>query len=316
MSTSPSPVSGDSYPGIHLLQLFDALYRTRNVSRAAETLGISQPTASTWLKQLRRHFNDELFVRRGGAMHPTSRAEDVAPTAREAIEAMRTLSRNTREFDAGSSQRTFRLHCPDGTHLSLLPSLCARIGREAPTVHLTVSMLSESPEEDLRANATDLIVAVSSRALQREFRSQVLSEQGWLCLMRRDHLAASDDFDAAHYRTCGHVNVRQSGWSHLLDSSLAAQSWSRRVAVDMPGVLGVPDLLSSTDLVATMPAHIATLLARDSRLTLAPCPVQVPRFSVCMYWSHRYDNDQGHRWLRNLVSDRFLEPELGLPAIR
>lgn len=241
-------------------------------------------------------------------MHPTSRAEDVAPTVREAIEAMRTLSRNSRGFDARSSKRTFRLQCPDGTHLSLLPSLCARLMHQAPMVHLTVSMLNEHPEDDLRENATDLTVMVSSRVLQREFRSQVLSEQGWLCLIRKDHSAVHEEFTTAHYRTCGHVNVRQSGWSHLLDSSLAAQSWSRRVAVDMPGVLGVPDLLSSTDLVATLPAHIATLLARDSRLSLIQCPVEVSRFSVCMYWSHRHDNDEGHRWFRELVAERFLEP--------
>ncbi|WP_244158853.1 helix-turn-helix domain-containing protein [Azotobacter beijerinckii] len=36
------------------LLLFEEVYRTRSVSRAAERLGLAQPTVSIWLRELRR----------------------------------------------------------------------------------------------------------------------------------------------------------------------------------------------------------------------------------------------------------------------
>jgi len=45
---------------LNLLRLFDAVYRTRNVSRAAEALGLTQPAASHGLTRLRLLLGDAL----------------------------------------------------------------------------------------------------------------------------------------------------------------------------------------------------------------------------------------------------------------
>ena len=62
-------------PDLKLLQLFDVLYSTRSVTRAAEQLGQSQPTVSIWLARLRKLLNDPLFVRTPAGMQATPRAE-------------------------------------------------------------------------------------------------------------------------------------------------------------------------------------------------------------------------------------------------
>jgi hypothetical protein len=57
-------------PGTHLANLdlnllvaLRELPRERNVTRAAERLGVTQPAASAALARLRRHFGDELLIR-------------------------------------------------------------------------------------------------------------------------------------------------------------------------------------------------------------------------------------------------------------
>src|SRR3546814_5381249 len=45
------------------LTVFEAIMRTKSVSLAAETLDVPQPTLSRYLKQLRDHFGNQLFVR-------------------------------------------------------------------------------------------------------------------------------------------------------------------------------------------------------------------------------------------------------------
>ncbi|MGO1562189.1 MAG: LysR family transcriptional regulator, partial [Actinomycetaceae bacterium] len=48
---------------LQLLTTFVRVYEARNVTRAAEDLGLSQPTVSHALARLRRQVGDELFVR-------------------------------------------------------------------------------------------------------------------------------------------------------------------------------------------------------------------------------------------------------------
>lgn len=50
---------------LNLLVVFDAIYREKNVSWAARTLGKSQPNVSAALSRLRDVFQDPLFVRNG-----------------------------------------------------------------------------------------------------------------------------------------------------------------------------------------------------------------------------------------------------------
>ena len=63
---------------LNLLRVFEAVYRVRNVSRAAETLGLTQPAVSHALTRLRLLLRDPLFVRAGGGVQPTAKASKLA----------------------------------------------------------------------------------------------------------------------------------------------------------------------------------------------------------------------------------------------
>ena len=63
---------------LNLLVVFDALMAERNVTRAAERNGLSQPAVSKALNRLRYLFDDPLFVRRDRGMEPTARAREIA----------------------------------------------------------------------------------------------------------------------------------------------------------------------------------------------------------------------------------------------
>ena len=67
---------------LNLLVYLDALLRERNVTRAAQQLGISQPAMSNGLRRLRTLFGDPLLVRTSDGMTPTERAEELKPEVR------------------------------------------------------------------------------------------------------------------------------------------------------------------------------------------------------------------------------------------
>lgn len=71
---------------LRLLRLFHAVYEAGSTTRAAEKLGLSQPTVSIGLKQLRDHYGDPLFVQASGKMRPTPFAADLIDPIRAALQ--------------------------------------------------------------------------------------------------------------------------------------------------------------------------------------------------------------------------------------
>jgi DNA-binding transcriptional LysR family regulator len=60
-----------------LLVVFDAVMQERNVTRAGQRLGLSQPAMSHALSRLRHMLKDDLFIRTPKGMLPTPRAEQL-----------------------------------------------------------------------------------------------------------------------------------------------------------------------------------------------------------------------------------------------
>ena len=74
--------------------------------------------------------------------------------------------------------------------------------------------------------------------------------------------------------------------------------------------MGLSALLSTSDLIATLPRHIGETLARSTGpggLRVLPCPLEIPGFTVKQYWHGRYHHDADSRWLRGTCSKLFMK---------
>jgi DNA-binding transcriptional LysR family regulator len=100
--------------------VFDAVYRTRSVSRAAESLGLSQPAASQGLTRLRLQLRDALFVRAPGGVRPTPRADRLALAVQSAITTLEAAFNESERFDPRQSQMSLRL---SSSHFLALPAI-------------------------------------------------------------------------------------------------------------------------------------------------------------------------------------------------
>ena len=299
-------------PDTRLLRLLDLLYDTRSVTRAAERLGLSQPTVSIWLGQLREQYGDPLFVRTPRGMEPTPRADAMVGPAREALDAMRRLGRAGADFDPATSTRHFRICMTDASHITLLPPWLAHVRALAPSVSLSAARIDASTADALASGEADLAVGLVPW-LEAGFYQQALYPQDWVCLVNGRHPRLGDTLDLAAYEAEAHVGIAAGTGAPLLAGALRAQAVQRRVLLELPGFLGLGAILSTTDLVATLPRQIGETLARASGLRVLDCPVAIEGFTVKQHWHARYHHDAGNRWLRGVCAALFLRPQANPP---
>ncbi|HEY1447986.1 MAG TPA: LysR family transcriptional regulator, partial [Caulobacteraceae bacterium] len=74
---------------LNLIPALDALLRRRNVTRAAEDVGLSQPAMSRALARLRELQGDPLLVRTRAGYALTPRAQAIQPQLADAISSLR-----------------------------------------------------------------------------------------------------------------------------------------------------------------------------------------------------------------------------------
>ena len=107
---------------LNLLVVFDAVAHEKNLTRAGQRLGMSQPAVSHALARLRVILKDELFVRTPEGMLPTARAARMAGPARNALRDLRvTLA--APEFDASRSLRRFTIAANTYATHAVIPAL-------------------------------------------------------------------------------------------------------------------------------------------------------------------------------------------------
>lgn len=302
MSAGMSP---SEFPDTHLLKLFDLLYTTRSVTRAAEQMGLLQPTASIWLKKLRRQLNDPLFVRTGTGMQPTPAADAMIKSAREALDCLHHLSRWESRFDPATEARSFRICMTDASHITLLPQLLAHVRASAPNVRLAAASIDGQTAQLLETGEADLALGLVPE-LGAGFYQQSLYDQDWVCLANAHHPRVAGKLSLATYRREAHIGITSGTGHHLLNAALAAQRIERRVLLELPSFLGLPAIVSTTDLLVTLPRHIGETLAKVNDLSVFDCPVRIDSFTVKQHWHTRYHRDAGNRWLRGLCAKLFL----------
>jgi DNA-binding transcriptional LysR family regulator len=293
---------------LRLLRIFDAMHANRHVTRAAEELGLSQPTISIGLGKLRQQFGDPLFVRTSDGMLPTSRADALIGPVRDVLHMVRHVCEMEATFDPASANRKFRICMTDASHITLLPRIFAEVHRTAPGVAIEAARIDELMPQALQSGDADLALGLIP-SLETGFYQQTLFRQDFICLTGPQHPRIDASLTLAQYQAEEHIGIVSGTGQQLLEEAVKQFGIERHVMLQLPGFLGLTGILAASDLIVTLPRHIGTTLAALGGLHVHPCPFPIPEFTVKQHWHARYHHDMANRWLRNLCARLFLRNE-------
>jgi DNA-binding transcriptional LysR family regulator len=299
---------------LNLLVYLDVLLRERNVTRAAESLGISQPAMSNGLRRLRELFSDPLLVRTSGGMSPTERAEDLQPKIREVVVSIQNVVQPDRQFDAARASRVFRISVSDYSESTLLPHMLRRMRLEAPDVTLDILTPSDVSFQDLEQGGVDLVINRFD-VLPQSFHQRPIWRDGFSCIFNSQN-PIRKNFNLETYLEAGHVWVSKTGMGvgvgmepgasqslGWIDEALAKLGKERRIRVFTRHYEAAMRLADLRDLIVTLPSKAANRLKDDRSVIILPPPFEIPEFELTMAWSPLLQHNPAHQWMRRLIAD-------------
>jgi len=291
---------------LNLLVAFDAMVEQRNVTRAGEAIGLSQPAMSAAVARLRALFDDALFVRSGAEMKPTPRALELAAPVRRVIDTVRTDILQRSAFDPATTDRTFTIITPDIGEINFVPRLLARFAEAAPAAHLrAVARPRLAAAEGLESGSAELAVGYFPDLQKAGFYQQKLFDNPHVCLVRRDHPTIGSRLTLKEYLAASHAVVRPDGREHVFEQFIQQRGLQRRVLVELSHFMSLLPVIEGSDMVATVPRDLADVCLRYGRLRAVEPPIKSPVIAVHQFWHARFHKDPAIVWLRGIVQSLF-----------
>ena len=285
---------------LNLLVALDALLLEASVSRAAMRIGLSQPATSHALQRLRDLIGDPLLVRSGARMELTPRAQALRGPLAQALDQVRSLFIPD-DFDAGRSERRFRLMMPDLAVELLMPPLMEKITQLAPNLRIDVvpwrGPAIFTPEF---ARTIDMVISIGN-AFSGFHRQRLYTDSDALAV-RRGHPVGAKLKRRETFLAARHVGVIIGGLAEdLIDTWLHAKGIERRIALVVPGYIEALHVTARTDLVAFVPRRLIGALAKQLSLVTVTPPLDPGIDEQFMFYPTRAQMDPGSIWLRHIM---------------
>lgn len=286
---------------LNLLRALDAVLDERNLSRAAERLGVTQPAVSGMLTRLQESFGEPLFVRSQRGVQPTLRALNLAGPIKRILADVEVLLRPP-SFNPKTASFTITVAATDYALQAIVLPFVAKLRTLAPGIRLATRPIdNDRITQQFDRGDLDLALMTPETA-PPDLHARRMFDETYVCAMRADHPdSGTDAISLDRFCALDHALVSLAGDSFrgVTDNALAQIGRTRRVALSFHSFLALTEVLRTTDLVAVVPRRLVT----SASLAFCDPPIAISGFTKLVVWHGRTHHDEGHRWARALLSE-------------
>lgn len=286
---------------LNLLLALHFLIEERQVKRAADRFGLSQPAMSRVLQRLRDTFGDELLIRTREGYEPTLRAQRIHSDLRDILSRLETMLREG-AFDPLEAVARFTVVGSDYSAFIQGPALSRLIRERAPNISLELVAFTDDAFADMERGRVDLMLWVDE--VPPPLVSEPLFMEDYVCVVDPAHPLLGEGLTLDSYFRQPHVVVTiVSGRQPLLDARLDRLGGRRDARLKVPYFAAAIDAVPGTDLIATVPKRFALPQVSSGQVAILPAPPEIKPIQYLMAWHPRLTDDPAHTWLRSIVKE-------------
>ncbi|OGB25498.1 MAG: LysR family transcriptional regulator [Burkholderiales bacterium RIFCSPLOWO2_02_FULL_57_36] len=291
---------------LNLFVVFDAIYTEGGITKASDTLKLSQPATSHALRRLRKLVGDPLFVRQGNAIMPTALAHELIGPVRRALGELEGSLNQLSTFDPAVSKREFKIGMRHIVESTAIPELMNEIRDSAPhvkisAVHHNRAGVQTQLSTGTLAAAIDVLLPNTTGINQR-----YLGGGKMVVVARKGHAAVQGRISMAAYLEQDHILVssRRLG-PGIEDYELSRLGFQRSVKLRCQHYWTACKVVSASDMLVTMPERYARATNDPLENQIVPFPIDIPAHDIFLYWHASAENDHANRWLREQLVASF-----------
>ena len=293
---------------LNLLVTLNALLEERGVTAAARRLDVAQPTMSTALARLRRHFDDELLTRSGNHYELTPFAARLRSPAADLVARAERLFAVESDFDPSTAQREFSVVSSDYGLSVVGPALARAVVAGAPRCRLRLLPLTMAALDDVdEALSTVDLLLLPKGVVDGPPHLDLLTDE-WVGVVGTGNAAVGGSLTLANLAELSWVVVAggTAGAGGNVETTpalrqLALLGISPQVAVATESFLVSPLLVEGTDRVTVVQRRLAERVVPGHDLRIVDLPFPAVPLVEAAWWHPTQARDGAHRWLRAQV---------------
>jgi DNA-binding transcriptional LysR family regulator len=284
---------------LNLFIAFDVIYTEKNLTKAGQVLGITQPAVSNALSRLRELFGDDLFIRTSKGMIPTPVANQIIKDVRSALSLIQNTISETEKFDPSIAEMTFKISIGDSSEYRLLPLLIKELAEIAPKIKVETYLTprKDAPRE-LASGIIDFSIDPPVHS-DPHLRHEKIYEEDYVMIVRKDHpILNLKEITIEDYLKLSHIHIsnRKTGLGHV-DMALYRLGLSRDISLRAQHFLVAPYIVEQSDLAITTTKGFAV----DRDLAWRELPFEIEPLILHLYWHEAKDSDPSTKWMKDLM---------------
>ena len=284
---------------LNLFIAFDVIYTEKNLTKAGQVLGITQPAVSNALSRLRELFGDDLFIRTSKGMIPTPVANQIIKDVRSALSLIQNTISETEKFDPSIAEMTFKISIGDSSEYRLLPLLIKELAEIAPKIKVETYLTprKDAPRE-LASGTIDFSIDPPVHS-DPHLKHEKIYEEDYVMIVRKDHpILSLKEITIEDYLKLSHIHIsnRKTGLGHV-DMALYRLGLSRDISLRAQHFLVAPYIVEQSDLAITTTKGFAV----DRDLAWRELPFESEPLILHLYWHEAKDSDPSTKWMKDLM---------------
>ncbi|WP_299130244.1 LysR family transcriptional regulator [uncultured Vibrio sp.] len=269
---------------LNLVKPFLSVYQQRSITKAAESLELTQPAVSAAIKRFETVVGYALFVRVGRSIEPTSMAHKLAGQLSSALELME---------GAVSRKRDFTVYIPANL-LQKLPMLNG--------VQLVESPISvEHIIEDIRLNRVDLVVD-TGLPKQASLESEFATTDRLLLMSDPEVSMFGERISMEEFLSARHVTLKLLRQDTQIVDFLSEKSFTRDVAIEVRNLTNLMLAVKGTDYIAAAPVSMLHF-AKALGLQIHEPPFSMRPVEFEFVYHKKYQTNGQHQELREMLKE-------------
>lgn len=293
---------------LNLLVSLSVLIKEKNVTRAAQTLYLSQPAMSRTLGRLRDLFDDPLFYRESNGLVPTQKALELQQPLEELLRGMQSLVAKS-AFSPEKCDQTFVLSTPPLMSSFLNIPLATELSKQAPLASLVEFPVARNPIQQLASRDVDFSIHIEAPDNSIEFPYEKLGTTYPVFYVSPSHPLASVKNvtleDCLKYRFVDmSLDIRSSfGVSNPVDVLLAKKGIERDIVFKSGQLMTLVEIMQNTDTVMVSSHRVGILDGMQNKLVPVFALEGDPDCEVNLYLIEhkRTSNSTAHNWFKQLL---------------